>query len=193
MGTDALAKGIDPRDPAQWQAADRFALDQMKAGGVGPWRGDPVAAAYLKSGQTPTTAPAAPAAPTTPGTTLPGFTGQAASDNFTKGAQALDKAMGGKGASSGGEEGGQQTAFNPPQARNVTPLRGMESQVYGNTLTSMMTPPQWSSQSPGQAPYAGAGPQADAPIGTSLASLAQLQQLMALGKLGPNPFGGGYG
>ena len=49
MGVDALKAGVNPRDPAQWQAADKFALDQMKAGGVGPWKGDPVAAAYLKS------------------------------------------------------------------------------------------------------------------------------------------------
>jgi hypothetical protein len=194
MGADALARGIDPRDPAQWQAADRFALDQMKAGGVGPWRGDPVAAAYLKSGQTPATAPAAPATPATPatpGATLPGFTGQGASDNFLKGAQALDKAMGGKGGASAGGDGGGQAAFNPAPAHRPMAMPG--EQVFGNTLTSMMTPPQWSSQSPGQAPYAGAGPNADAPIGTSLASLAQLQQLMALGRLGANPFGGGYG
>ena len=41
MGVDALKAGIDPRDPKQWQAADRFALDQMKSGGLSPWKGDP--------------------------------------------------------------------------------------------------------------------------------------------------------
>ena len=55
MGVDALRAGVDPRDPNQWQAADRFALDQMKARGVGPWKGDPVARAYLASGKTPGT------------------------------------------------------------------------------------------------------------------------------------------
>ena len=40
MGNQALAKGIDPRDPNQWQSADRFAMDQMKAGGLSPWKGD---------------------------------------------------------------------------------------------------------------------------------------------------------
>jgi hypothetical protein len=61
MGAAALAKGIDPRDPSQWQAADTFALDQMKAGGVGPWRGDPVAKAYAATGKVQ---------PFVPGTTL---------------------------------------------------------------------------------------------------------------------------
>ena len=72
LGTQALKAGIDPRDPNQWQAADKFALDQMKSGGVKPWSGDPVAAAYLKSGAVPagttslnTTAPA-PAPPSGP-------------------------------------------------------------------------------------------------------------------------------
>ena len=53
LGNVALAKNIDPRDPTQWQAADRFAMDQMKAGGLGPWKGDPYAEAYLKSGVAP--------------------------------------------------------------------------------------------------------------------------------------------
>ena len=53
MGAKALAANIDPRDPNQWQAADKFALDQMKTGGVGPWSGDPVAKAYLASGKVP--------------------------------------------------------------------------------------------------------------------------------------------
>jgi hypothetical protein len=51
MGVDARRAGIDPSDPNQWQAADRFALDRMKAGGVGPWSGDPVAKAYLATGK----------------------------------------------------------------------------------------------------------------------------------------------
>jgi hypothetical protein len=46
MGVDALKAGIDPRDPKQWQAADRFAIDQMKAGGISPWKGDKFAVAW---------------------------------------------------------------------------------------------------------------------------------------------------
>jgi hypothetical protein len=57
MGVDALKAGVDPRDPNQWQAADRFALDQMKTGGVSPWKGDAYAANWIKSGQPITAAP----------------------------------------------------------------------------------------------------------------------------------------
>ena len=42
MGVDALKAGVDPKDPNQWQAADRFALDQMRQHGVGAWS-NPVA------------------------------------------------------------------------------------------------------------------------------------------------------
>jgi D-alanyl-D-alanine carboxypeptidase len=45
MGVDAQKAGIDPKDPNQWQKADMFALDQMKQGGLGPWKGD----AFAKS------------------------------------------------------------------------------------------------------------------------------------------------
>jgi hypothetical protein len=65
MGAQALKAGINPQDPNQWQAADRFALDQLKAGGAAPWKGDSYAANYLKTG---TAAPVAGAA--TPGTTI---------------------------------------------------------------------------------------------------------------------------
>jgi hypothetical protein len=58
MGSKALAAGIDPRDPKQWQAADQFALDQMKAGGIKPWS-DPFARQWTASGK-----------PITGGTTL---------------------------------------------------------------------------------------------------------------------------
>lgn len=128
-------------------------------------------------------APATPAAaPPTPGV-LPGFPTKAASDNFTQGATALDKAM--KGGSSGqAQEGGQAAAFNFPQARNVSPLLGQSAQIYGNTLTAMGTPAQWSAATPGQSPYANAG--GPAPLGTGLNSLAQLQQMMAM-------YGGDYG
>jgi hypothetical protein len=205
MGAKAIAAGVNPSDPTQWQAADRYALDQMKAGGVGPWKGDPVAAAYLQSGQAP--GPIDPSiiarggtSPPIPGATpdaatastqgvLPGFPDKASSDNFTQGAKALDKAWHGD---QSGEEGGQAAAFNFPQARNVHPLLGMASQIYGNTLNSLATPAQWSSAPPGQSPYAAAG---GAPIGgafgTQLNSMQQLQQMMAM--MG-NPYGdAGYG
>ena len=46
MGVDAMRAGINPQDPTQWQAADRFALDRMKAGGLGPWKGDQFARSW---------------------------------------------------------------------------------------------------------------------------------------------------
>jgi hypothetical protein len=49
MGAEALAAGIDPRDPNQRWAADKFALDKMKSGGVKPWT-NPVAQDYLAHG-----------------------------------------------------------------------------------------------------------------------------------------------
>ena len=46
MGAGALKAGIDPRDPNQWQAADQYALDQMKQhGGIAPWS-DPFARSW---------------------------------------------------------------------------------------------------------------------------------------------------
>jgi hypothetical protein len=207
MGAKALAAGIDPSNANQWQAADRFALDQMKAGGVSPWKGDPVAAAYLKSGQAPGpidpsilarggTSPPIPdgSTPATAGTQpgiLPGFPTKAASDNFTQGATALDKAM--KGGSSGqsGEQPGQAAAMQPLPARNVSPLLAQSAQIYGNTLNSLATPPQWGAATPGQSPYANAG--GPAPLGTGLNSLAQLQQMMAMYGGGGDYGDGGYG
>jgi hypothetical protein len=210
MGSKAIAAGVNPSDPTQWQAADKYALDQMKAGGVGPWKGDPVAAAYLQSGQAPGPidpsilarggtsppipgAPATPAAPATAATpgVLPGFPGKAQSDAFTQGATALDKAMHGDQSAGQQEEGGQAAAFNFPQARNVHPLLGMSSQIYGNTLNSMATPLQWSSATPGQSPYANVG---GAPIGqqfgTQLSSIDQMRQMMAMmGSPYANPTG----
>ena len=49
MGVDALKAGIDPKDPNQWQAADQFALDQMRAHGVGAWS-NPVAKSIAAHG-----------------------------------------------------------------------------------------------------------------------------------------------
>ena len=85
LGVDALKAGIDPRDPTQWQAADRFALDQMKRS-VAPWKGDPVASQYLATGKV---------APFTAGTTINTAGGPAA------GSQTGD-ASGGAGAGAGG-------------------------------------------------------------------------------------------
>ena len=58
MGVDALKAGIDPSDPKQWQAADQFAIDRMKSGGIAPWT-DPFARQWTASGK-----------PITGGTTL---------------------------------------------------------------------------------------------------------------------------
>ena len=49
VGAGALKAGIDPRDPNQWQAADQYALDQMKQHGVGAWT-DPAARAITAHG-----------------------------------------------------------------------------------------------------------------------------------------------
>ena len=207
MGAKAIAAGIDPTNPNQWQAADRFALDQMKAGGVSPWKGDPVAAAYLNSGQAPGpidpsilahggTSPPIPtdgsttAAATPANNLFPGFTTKSASDDFTKNATALDKAI--HGDQSPGDEGAKAAAFNFLPARNVSPLLGMSNQIYGNTLTSMQTPAQWSSAAPGQNPYSNVGGAAiGGQFGTQLGSMQQLQQMLAM--MG-NPYGdAGYG
>ena len=50
VGGAAMKAGIDPRDPSQWQAADKFAIDYMANNGVGAWKGDPVAARALAGG-----------------------------------------------------------------------------------------------------------------------------------------------
>ena len=142
-----------------------------------------------------TTLNAPPAAPASVASALAGIGAQASDKNFTQSAQALDKAWHGD-QPPGEEEGNKAAAFNFLPARNVSPLLPMASQVYGNTLTSMATPLQWGAQSPGQAPYANAG---GAPVGqqfgTSLASLQQMRQQMAMmGSPYGNPFGdSGYG
>ena len=76
-GLGALARqhGIDPADPNQWQAADRFALEQMKQG-VGPWKSDPVAKQYLATGKV---------APFTAGTTINTAGGPGSTINTTGG------------------------------------------------------------------------------------------------------------
>lgn len=49
LGGLALRQGIDPRDPNQWQAADKFAIDYIAATrDLSPWKGDPVAREYIR-------------------------------------------------------------------------------------------------------------------------------------------------
>jgi hypothetical protein len=51
LGNAALAAGIDPRDPNQRLAADKFAIDQMaQPNGLRPWAGDAAVRSY-QSGQ----------------------------------------------------------------------------------------------------------------------------------------------
>jgi hypothetical protein len=161
-------KGLDNPNAAPSQTSGPIDPSILARGGVSPPIPDGSTAA----------APATAAA--TPGM-LPGFTTKAASDDFTKGATALDKAVHGD-QSAGQQEGaGQAAAFNFPQARNVHPLLGLSSQIYGNTLNSLATPLQWGSATPGQNPYAAAG---GAPIGqqfgTQLTSIDQMRQMMAM-------------
>jgi hypothetical protein len=164
-------------------------VDKYNALGTGPIDPSIIARGGV-SPPIPDAAPDASATPAIAGTTLPGFPDKASSDNFTKGATALDKAW--HGDQSPGQDGGQAAAFNFPQARNVSPLLPMSSQIYGNTLTSMMTPTQWSSATPGQNPYAAAGGQPiGGAFGTQLGTMQQMQQMMAM--MG-NPYGdAGYG
>ena len=48
LGQMARRYGIDPTDPNQWQAADKFAIDYLASTrDMSPWRTNPVAKAYL--------------------------------------------------------------------------------------------------------------------------------------------------
>jgi hypothetical protein len=109
LGVTARSQGIDPSDPNQWQAADRFALDQMKAGGVGPWRGDPVAKAYLASGKV---------APFTAGSTL-----------NTTGGPAVGSQTGD--ASGGAGTGASGVAATPGTASTSQPAGGLAASLPG--------------------------------------------------------------
>lgn len=218
MGAKALAAGVDPRDPAQWQAADKYALDQMKAGGVGPWKGDPAAKAILAGGKPPDmssmlgkysvdpNAPAVPApaaavasgaAAPAAGGTLPGFD-KSASDLFTKGVGGLDKALGGKGLGQdqgGGPDDRPSPMIPGPGAEGVSPLLPLSRMTYGQTINSLANPLTWGSSPPSMpappSPYAGAGQ--TTPIGTSLNSLALLQSQPDPTFPGMNPYGYGGG
>ena len=50
VGVAARAAGIDPADPAQANAANKFAMDYMATHGISPWKSDKAVADYLKSG-----------------------------------------------------------------------------------------------------------------------------------------------
>lgn len=142
--------------------------------------------------------PPIPGAPV-PGTSIASLPGMSAdqSKGVLAGFSTLDKAMGGKGLG-GGSRGGGDDEPTPPPMGPAPPIRNMSNPaafapaLFGNTLNSIQTPPQWSSAPPGQNPYAAAGGQ---PIGqqfgTQLGSMQQLQQMMAM--MG-NPYGdAGYG
>ena len=58
LGNAALAAGIDPRDPAQANAANKFAMDYMATHGLQPWRGDAAVTAYQRGGAPSAAAPA---------------------------------------------------------------------------------------------------------------------------------------
>ena len=49
VGAGALKAGVDPRDPNQWQAADKYALDQMRSHGIAAWT-DPASRAIQAHG-----------------------------------------------------------------------------------------------------------------------------------------------
>lgn len=165
---------------ATLDANGNLALGSAQGGGPAPG---------TVPGTTITSTPPAVASAASPAGVLPGFPDKATSDDFTKGATALDKAW--HGDQSGGQEGGQGAApMAFPPARNVSPLLPLSSQIYGNTLTSMATPLQWSSAPPGQSPYAGGGAAIGQQFGTQLSSIEQMRQMMAMG----SPYGdAGYG
>ena len=198
MGAKALAANIDPRDPTQWQAADRFALDQMKAGGVGPWSGDPVAKAYLASGKVPPLA-------ATPGFTInssavgaggPGQGGGSIVDALTKpgadGKQSpLQQAMGaaGKAMDAYGQQDQQQPQVNTQQQllsqQAAAPIGMQRQQLISNQAQQLaaslgqraMAPLTWSSAPPGSTPGAGAGQAAQ------VDPQAMAAQMMAMGRV----------
>lgn len=129
---------------------------------------------------------------------LPGFA-PAQSNQFLQGVSGLDKAMGGKGLEGqpGYGDGGQdQMKPSPmipaPPLHQPNPAQAVQN--YGQILTSMRTPLQWGSATPGaQTPaYATAG-QVEPPPGTSLNSLQQLEQLRMMGMMGSSMPGGGFG
>ena len=194
MGVDAQRAGIDPRDPNQWQAADKFALDQMKSGGVGPWKGDPVAAAYLKSGAVPTAAAAStpvqapgpidpsiiarggtsPPIPTTPGTTITSNPIASLGGKIGDLAGSLQKDLG----KSDDDKAQPKPEIKPdippaPGARNISPLLG-SPQIYAQRMAALNQPMTWGSAPPGQNPWTGYGPQNQPVYGTSLMSNLQM-------------------
>jgi hypothetical protein len=66
LGNAAIAAGADPRDPNQWQAVNKFAMDQMKKD-LGPWKDDKYVES-MRGGN----APSSSATATGPGPVGPG-------------------------------------------------------------------------------------------------------------------------
>ena len=182
-------------DPGKAQRFMR-ALVQQEQGGASSAYTDAMIANAISGAPLPATAVAS-TTPATPGTSIAGITPDQSKALMGDLSQ-MDKAMGGKGigGGTGGGTGGDEPQPQPmgpaPPIRNMSNPAAFAPAVWGNTLTSMQTPAQWSAQSPGQNPYAAAG---GAPIGqqfgTQLGSMQQLQQMMAM--MG-NPYGdAGYG
>jgi hypothetical protein len=74
--------------------------------------------------------------------------------------------------------GGSLLAMAPMLHAAVTGYQPPNPMSYGQTLTSIADPLQFGMKSPGQAPFMGAGlPPTAMPIGTSIASLQQLQMM----------------
>ena len=214
LGTEALRHNIDPRDPSQWQAADKFALDQMKSGGLGPWKGDPYAEAYLKSGAAPAVAtptpsqapgpmdpsaqaggPGAPLGtpgstvnppiPTTPGTTINSNPIASLGGKIGDLATDVQKDFG---KSDDPQKPPDIKPYIPPApgARNVSPLLG-NPQLYAQRMAALNPPMTWGGAPPGQMAGTGYGIQAQPSVfGTSLMS----NQQRSLDPMWMNSWGG---
>ena len=149
--------------------------------------------------QPPATAAPAAAAPAVPGAlaaggggVLPGFGTQASSDMFTKGLSGFDKAMGGQGVGQGQGQGQGQGRGGPQPSQMIPAPPAHIPMPYGQTLNSMANLLQSGGAPSGQ----GVGqmsPGQVSPIwGTSLNSLATLDQSTPTFP-GMNPYGYGAG
>jgi hypothetical protein len=96
--------------------------------------------------------------------TLPGFTTPDASSKFLKGADQFAKAAGGE-----SQDGGGQQSKAPPMLQPQAPHA---AQGMGQTLNSV-PPLQWGTAPPGASASA-------QPMGTTLSSLQQMQQMMMM-------------
>ena len=156
----ARAAGIDPADPKQWQAADKFAIDQMSKS-LSPWKGDPAYAAYLKTGKAPDMAYLMQGAP--------GASGMTINTSGPAGAPAPTAVAGGPPAPAGGGGlAGSLPGFTPDSPGAKMTAQGLQSLAGGDGQQEQ--PPQMSTAS--------AAPPAMASGG-----------LMMLGPGGQNTFG----